>query len=227
MPRLCPGCGCGGRGSPWPCGGDGLGGPRVVFLGPGGKMKHVARQRLCLVLGGPAAWRWKGRGGSGTWCPSHVPPHVPSWHRWAHGALVFPNGEKPKEAEKKGSGSMVFPFCVHRCVPACSQVRSSSLRKGTGGGLHPQQQPPLQSPRLVVLGGNWSLWCCPHLAQSACTTNVTAPCSHGVMGGAVSPPPAPGLAADVHGGGPPPAVSKRGLARPRREELWGRRGGRN
>lgn len=33
----------------------------------------------------------------------------------------------------------------------------------------------------------------------------------------MSPPPAPGLAADVHGGGPPPAVSKRGLARPRRE----------
>lgn len=151
VPRLCPGCGCGGRGWPWPCGGDGLGGPGVVFLGPGGKMKHVARQRLCLVLGSPAAWRWKGRGGSGTWCPSRVPPHVPSWHRWARGELVFPNGEKPKEAEKKGSGSMVFPFCVHRCVPACSQVRSSSLRKGTGGGSILSSNPPSRAP-------GWLYW---------------------------------------------------------------------
>lgn len=192
MPRLCPGCGCGGRGWLWPCGGDGLGGPGVVFLGPGGKMKHVARQRLCLVLGSPAAWRWKGRGGSGTWCPSRVPPHVPSWHRWARGELVFPNGEKPKEAEKKGSGSMVFPFCVHWCAPACSQVQSSSLREGTGGGSILSSNPPPE-PQAGCTGRKLE----PVVLPPPCAECLHNKCHSSLLswghGGGREPPARPGL----------------------------------
>lgn len=189
-------------------------------------MKHVARQRLCLVLGGPAAWRWKGRGGSGTWCPSRVPPHVPFWHRWARGELVFPNGEKPKEAEKKGLGQWCFPFVFTGVRLLAARSGAAASGRALGGAPSSAATPPPE-PQAGCTGRKLE----PVVLPPPCAERLhnkwhRSPLSWG-HGGAMSPPPAPGLAADVHGGGPPPAVSKRGLARPRREELWGRRGGRN
>lgn len=107
------------------------GGRRGTWPGSGSASCSGARR-----LGGGRGEAAQGRG-------AHPVPY-PVSHPIAAGLVgsVFLNGEKPEETEKKGSGSMAIPFCDHRRAPACSQVRSSGLREGTGAAPAPVATPP-------------------------------------------------------------------------------------